>query len=401
MAHGLEQAPHLAVATFGDDHPVPVVDTLATTVFEALECGALAVDLDTLEQPRLGRRVEHAQRTHGVLALDAETRVHQLVGKFTGIGEQQQPFGVDVQPAHRLPLALGQPRQAAEHRGPLLRVVVRDDFAHGLVISQYPRRRRRDAKAHRLAVDGHPVAERNALPGMRRLAVHGDALLDDHLLQVAARTHTRLRQHLVQLGSVWLGQQHALAGVLGGFFDHRLGVVGARQHFSEYLADFCGGWARRRRVGGFDGALASLVCLARHACLVVIAASHSLAALGTAPAAPAVAATARAGRPVAASVIACASLNPGLGRCGGRHIGRRTDRRTDRHVRHHTQVGSTRLDVTQGRGHGGFSPGRVLPGGLDQRCVRSGRLDGCRLAWRPPPFGLVGRRPAVDYGLGH
>ena len=159
MPHGFKQAPHFAVSAFGDDHPVPVVDTFAATVFDALERGPLTIDIHAFEKTGLGRRFQHAQRAHRVLTLDAEARVHQLVGQLAGVGEQQQAFGVDVQPADRLPLALLQPRQAAEHRGALLRVVVGDDFTDGLVVRQHPGRGRRDAKAHRLAVQGHTVTE--------------------------------------------------------------------------------------------------------------------------------------------------------------------------------------------------------------------------------------------------
>jgi hypothetical protein len=106
---------------------------------------------------RLGR--QRAQHAHRVFTLDAEARVHQLVGQFARVGEQQQAFGVDVQPADRLPLAVRQPRQAAEHRGPVLRVVVRDDLAHRLVVGHDARRRRRDAHLDRLAVDADAVAE--------------------------------------------------------------------------------------------------------------------------------------------------------------------------------------------------------------------------------------------------
>jgi hypothetical protein len=64
-----------------------------------------------------GLLLQRAQHAHGVLALHAEARVHQLVGQVAGGGEQQQAFGVHVQAAHRLPLALLQARQLAEHRG--------------------------------------------------------------------------------------------------------------------------------------------------------------------------------------------------------------------------------------------------------------------------------------------
>ena len=210
MAHGLEQLAHLAVAAFGDDDAVPVVHPLATAVLDALEPRPLAVDLDAFQQLVALGLVQHAQRTHGVLALDPEARVHQLVGQLAGVGEQQQALGVDVQPAHRLPLALWQARQAPEHGGPLLGVVVRHHLASRLVIRQHPRPRRLDADLDGLAVHAHLVTPRDALAGVRGLAVHGDTAVGDHLLQVAARADAGLGQHLVELGRVGLGRQHTL-----------------------------------------------------------------------------------------------------------------------------------------------------------------------------------------------
>ena len=186
MTHGLEQTPHLAVASFSDDAAVPVVDAFPATVFDALEGAALAIDVHTVQQPGLGIGVEHAQRAHRVLALDAESRVHELVGQLARSCEQQQAFGVDVEPAHALPLALLQARQTAEDSGALLRIVMRDDLASGLVISQHTRRRRRDAVANRFAVQLDAVAEADALADMRRLAVHRETAFRDHVLEIAA-----------------------------------------------------------------------------------------------------------------------------------------------------------------------------------------------------------------------
>ena len=64
--------------------------------------------------------------------------------------------------------------------------------------------------AHRLAGDLHLVAERDALADVRRLAVDGDAAVEDQVFHVAPRADARLRQHLVQLRRIGLGRQHAL-----------------------------------------------------------------------------------------------------------------------------------------------------------------------------------------------
>ena len=125
------------------------------------------------------------------------------------------------------------------------RIVVGDDLAGRLVIRQDPRRRRHDAHPHRLAVDLDPVAEGDALAGVRRLAVDRDPALDDQVFHVAARADAGLGQHLVQLRRIGLGGEHPLArGLLG--LDRRLGVGVelAGQDLGEDLA----GLGRRDRL---------------------------------------------------------------------------------------------------------------------------------------------------------
>ena len=61
MAHHFKQAPHFAVAAFGDDDAVPMVNAFAAAVFDALEAATLAVDFHTFEQPLLAFFGQHAQ----------------------------------------------------------------------------------------------------------------------------------------------------------------------------------------------------------------------------------------------------------------------------------------------------------------------------------------------------
>jgi uncharacterized membrane protein len=168
--------------------------------------------------------------------------VHELVGQFAGIREQQQALGVDVQAPDGLPFALCQARQAPEHRRTVLRIVVRHDLADGLVVRDDARRRRRDAHLHRAAVDLDVIAKGDALTDVRRLTVDGDLALEDQLLHVATRADAGLRQHLVQLGCVGLGAQHALVRgrrPLGrGLFLG--GVERPRDDLGEHLAGIGG-----------------------------------------------------------------------------------------------------------------------------------------------------------------
>ena len=206
----IEQFAHLAVASFGDDDTVPMIGAFTAAVFDRAEAGGLPVDVHPFEQLRLRGFVESAEHANRVFAFHAEARVHQLVRQFAGIGEQQQAFGVQVEPAHRLPLALLKPRQATEHGRPVLRVVMGDDFTGGLVVGDDARRRRHDAHAHRLAVDLDLVAERDALAGVRRLAVDRDLAVGNPLLHVTPRSDPCLRQHLVQFRRFGFGCKHPL-----------------------------------------------------------------------------------------------------------------------------------------------------------------------------------------------
>src|SRR5437867_2870578 len=78
-ADRVEELAHLAIAPFGDDHAIPMVRAFAAAILDALEAGALAIDLDAFEQLRARLVVERAEHAHGVLALHAEARMHQLV----------------------------------------------------------------------------------------------------------------------------------------------------------------------------------------------------------------------------------------------------------------------------------------------------------------------------------
>ena len=185
------------------------------------ELGAAVVELARRRAALLFLVAQRAQHAHRVLALQPEARMHQLVGELARAGEQQQAFGVQVEPADRLPLALLQLGQLAEHRGAVLRVVVRDDLADRLVVRDHARRRRRDAHADRLAVDLDLVAELDALADVGGLVVDRDPPFHDQLFHLQPRAQAGLRQHLVQLGRFRLRRQHAL-----GRADFRAFLVG-------------------------------------------------------------------------------------------------------------------------------------------------------------------------------
>ena len=134
--------------------------------------------------------------------------MHQPVGQLARAGEQQQAFGVQVQPPDRLPLAILQAWKAAKHRRAVLRVVMGDHFAHRLVVGNHARGRRVDAEADRFAVDLDLVTKLHTLANVGGLVVDRNTPFQNQLLHLEPRPQTRLRQHLVQLGRLDLGLQH-------------------------------------------------------------------------------------------------------------------------------------------------------------------------------------------------
>ena len=211
MAHRLKHPPHFAVASLCNRDTVPTVDALATaSLLDGAKLRRTIVEHNPVEQTLLFGRAQRPEHPHRVLALQAKARMHQLVGQFARAGQQQQAFGIEVQPSDRLPLALVELGQLAKDGRAVLRIVVGHHLAGGLVVGNHPRRRRCDAHAQRLAIDLDRIAELNALADVGRLIVDRNAALQNQLLHLQARAQTGLGQHLVQLGAFGLGREHAL-----------------------------------------------------------------------------------------------------------------------------------------------------------------------------------------------
>ena len=110
--------------------------------------------------------------------------MHQAVGQLTRTGHQKQAFGVQVQAADRLPLAMVQLGQAPKHGGAIQRVVVGDHFAAWLVIGDHARRGWINTDVNRLAIDLDRIAELNPLPDVRGLGIDGNPTLQNQLLHL-------------------------------------------------------------------------------------------------------------------------------------------------------------------------------------------------------------------------
>ena len=94
--------------------------------------------------------------------------MHQPVRQRAVVGEQQQPGGVDVQPADHDPAPAARRRQALEHGRPPLRIRARGHLAGGLVIERAPRALRRDAPLvdRRASGSGWPSSRISAHVGL-------------------------------------------------------------------------------------------------------------------------------------------------------------------------------------------------------------------------------------------
>ena len=199
----IEQPAHLAVATFQDHHPVPVVGPIVVTtdVLDGLQRGRPVFQHHAGQQLRTDGIVHPAQHPDRILAFPAIARVHQPVGQIPGRGENQQPLTVEVQPAHGNPARAAQPRQTVEHLRPRPRIVTRDQLACGLVIEQHLRLLRGRSgplACQRLAVDADHVLRPHPLADMGRQAIDRHPAGNDQIFHVAARADARIRQNLVQ-----------------------------------------------------------------------------------------------------------------------------------------------------------------------------------------------------------
>jgi hypothetical protein len=83
VADRFKHAAHFAVAALRNSHLVPAVSALAATGFKGAELSHAVVELHTFQQAFFLFVVQGAQHPHSVFALQAKTRVHQLVGELT------------------------------------------------------------------------------------------------------------------------------------------------------------------------------------------------------------------------------------------------------------------------------------------------------------------------------
>ena len=193
QAEGFQHALHFAVLAFAQAERQPGIGTLGA-VEHRLDAGIVdAIDGDAMPQRVERCLIGVAMGPHAVAPQPAGGRQFELAGEATIIGEQQQAFGIDVQPAdgNHAGQAVG---QRFEDGRAAFRVARRGHEAARLVVEP-------QACAlplgQRLAIDEDPVAgadiERRTVDD---LAVHLDAAGGDPFLRVAARAQAGARHDL-------------------------------------------------------------------------------------------------------------------------------------------------------------------------------------------------------------
>jgi hypothetical protein len=109
--------------------------------------------------------------------------VHEAIRQLAGVGKQQKPGAVQVQPAHCNPSAR---RQLFENRGATLGIAPRDELTDRLVVKEHPGLGR-PWPGNRFAVQEDRVPGRRAIAELRDFAVYRDPPGLDPGLDFASR----------------------------------------------------------------------------------------------------------------------------------------------------------------------------------------------------------------------
>ena len=200
----LKHALDLAVLALAQAHGNPDVRALRT-----IQLGLDAGIIDAVDAHAGAQRIEHglldlAMRTHPVAPQPTGSGQFEHPRQAAVIGEQQQAFGVYIEPPDGDD-ARHIRRQALKYRRASFGVFSGGDKPARLVEKEQPRA---FGRAHPLAVDAHIVADRHVKRGtLEHRAIDADAPGDDPAFRVAARAKPSPRHGL--------GDALAVADVFG------------------------------------------------------------------------------------------------------------------------------------------------------------------------------------------
>jgi hypothetical protein len=192
-AQVLEDFLDLAVFSFPQAQGEPGVRALL-----AVKLGLDAHVVDAVDGNSVGELVERRlvdvpMRAHAIASQPASRRQLQHARESAVVGEQQQPLGVDIEPAD-CDHARQVRREHRENRVPPLRVARGGDKAPRLMEQKEARALR---LGERLAVDAHVVRFADVEGGaLENLAIDADTPLGDPYLGFTARADARPRHDL-------------------------------------------------------------------------------------------------------------------------------------------------------------------------------------------------------------
>jgi hypothetical protein len=197
MADRFAHVPDLPVAALVNRDPqrrVLIVPS-AWQQFDLRRFGAPPLDHDAARQALHVVRVGDAQHARFIDAIDAMARMGEVCRQIAVVGENQQAFGVEVEPADRIDVFAD--ADQLDDRGPLLRIRASRDVAPRFVQQHVPvPLGQPDAPA----VDADIVVRGVGLGAQlaNGLPVDGHTPLEHELLGGAARRDSGSRQDLLQ-----------------------------------------------------------------------------------------------------------------------------------------------------------------------------------------------------------
>jgi hypothetical protein len=228
QAQMLEDALDLAVLAFAQSHRQPAIGALL-----AVERGFDPGIANPLDGDAFGKAVEDcligfAIGAHAIAPEPAGGRQFQNAGEASIIGQQQQAFGVNVEPADaQKPWCLRRMQmQKIEDGGAAFRVLMRGDEAARLVEEKKPCAL---PLGQGLAIDADFIGGTDRHRRARQcFAIDGDAALRDPVLGIAARAKPGAGHDLGNaIGRRWCSVRSRGAAVSGDGFWPMLRLAGA------------------------------------------------------------------------------------------------------------------------------------------------------------------------------
>jgi len=134
-AHGLEKAPHFAVAPFAQHHAIPAIGAFGRAPrrgFYAIERRRAILQGDPGAQLLQVRLAMNADR---IFPFHLVARVHQAIRQLAGIGQQKQAGRIEIEAADGDPSPR---RQPGKYRRPAFGIVAGDQLPDRLVVEEDP-----------------------------------------------------------------------------------------------------------------------------------------------------------------------------------------------------------------------------------------------------------------------